>query len=580
VGRVVDTRDARLWTPGGGGTLRDALTFHPALFLAAKAVWWLIKRPWRALAVLGSVYAGVTIDYRVGIVVAGVAVVVMYLGGVIWSARGCSPASPEHVVKGAWRRQMLLWQWDRACEAMGLTGKGRDRGQAVPLSRVRIVPYGLDFEVRLGAVGHTVDEFRKVTDTLCAILGCEAAYVRRISATRCAVHATWGDATTRVITLQELPRGGNSELALGVAGDGGMASVKYYLSCLVTGLPGSGKSNTIWVMLHSLIEQGIPYRLRIIDPAGGVELSRLDPKNGSVNVKYYTSKGGKEAEKVIEQARDSMFARLSDMSKRGVRTHEPTVEEPLDITIIDELLLIQVILKKGADSPLAELLSIGRKARYVVWGMSQLTQVDAIGRVRDLFPQRLCYATKSREMTEASLGQGAEGDGAKCSRITEDEQGVGYQYRDGKRGYQRYRAAFVTDQEADLIAKGVLPDDGRQAQVAEMLTRADKWERDVAQARTAVYQYPLKDQERIGYVGIAINPNERLKEHYREDMWMHEIDVSRITVEWFPNRDAAKKRETQLIKQLQPPFNVKEAVLVGEVVDPSPVRRPSPRSKK
>jgi hypothetical protein len=43
-------------------------------------------------------------------------------------------------------------------------------------------------------------------------------------------------------------------------------------SLLVGGASESGKSNLVWYILSALNELQVPYRLWVIDPAGGVEL--------------------------------------------------------------------------------------------------------------------------------------------------------------------------------------------------------------------------------------------------------------------------------------------------------------------
>jgi S-DNA-T family DNA segregation ATPase FtsK/SpoIIIE len=103
------------------------------------------------------------------------------------------------------------------------------------------------------------------------------------------------------------------------------------------------------------------------------------------------------------------------------------------------------ILKKGFDSPLGEILTKGRKFGFIVWGCSQLSQKDVIGDVRDLFPQRICLAVPSADLTDAVLGAGAESDGARCSQIPTDTPGVGYMFKNGVRGFIKFRSMYLDD---------------------------------------------------------------------------------------------------------------------------------------
>jgi len=52
------------------------------------------------------------------------------------------------------------------------------------------------------------------------------------------------------------------------------------------------------------------------------------------------------------------------------------------------------------------ILTVGRKAAFTVCALSQLPQKDVIGDLRDLFPQRIALAMRSRSMTDAVLGPG------------------------------------------------------------------------------------------------------------------------------------------------------------------------------
>jgi hypothetical protein len=125
------------------------------------------------------------------------------------------------------------------------------------------------------------------------------------------------------------------------------------------------------------------------------------------------------------------------------------------MVIIDELLLLQAMLKKGVDSPLGEMLAVGRKAAYTLIGCSQLSQKEVIGDVRDLWPQRVALACRSRELTDAILGPGATAGGAEAHRISETMPGTGFKYVAGlHRGYVRFRGAYIPDEVADVIAAG------------------------------------------------------------------------------------------------------------------------------
>jgi hypothetical protein len=318
-------------------------------------------------------------------------------------------------------------------------------------------------------------------------------------------------------------RGGPSSpmITVGLTDRGRPAEANYRRSLLAAGETGSGKSYLIWAGLAGLQLARVPTRLRVIDPAGGVELAQLreagswvwtvlgqegDKPDGELVFPYrgglrrvievaqpvggipsavqkaagdenpvriclsclrqdrplfhvhaYTDRPSGAAG-IVEEQHTAMDARLRSMSSK-TRKHHPTRAEPLDLTVIDELLLLKSMLKKGIDSPMGEILAVGRKAAFFIWACSQLSQKETLGEIRDLFPQRVGLALRSRELTDAVLGSGASAQGALCHEIAEDMPGVGYRYYAGSRGYARFRGAYVPDDTIDLIARGVLLDD-------------------------------------------------------------------------------------------------------------------------
>ena len=227
------------------------------------------------------------------------------------------------------------------------------------------------------------------------------------------------------------------------------ASIVLNKSILIGGESGSGKSNLVWHLLDTLNQHTpiIHYRLHVIDPAGGVELNDLQ---GALVTHQYVDRG-KKANEVIRAFHKSMEERLSLMKQRGVKRHFPTKDEPLEICIIDELLLVKAALQADdVSSPMGETLAVGRKALHIVIGCSQLGQKDAVGAIRDLFPQRICLRTRTREATDTVLGSGATSAGAACHMIT--APGEGYVYTDTSEGYENVKAPFIPPHRTKQIA--------------------------------------------------------------------------------------------------------------------------------
>jgi S-DNA-T family DNA segregation ATPase FtsK/SpoIIIE len=218
-------------------------------------------------------------------------------------------------------------------------------------------------------------------------------------------------------------------------------------SVLVVGESGSGKSNLTWYLLNALNINGVAHRDYICDPKK-VELAEL--MAGRYTKAYADS--AEDSDKVIEKFHKDMLATFERMKSSGVRRITISDENPLHLLIIDELLLLRIA-RQGVDGPMGEILSAGRAAGYIVVANSQLGQVDAISRLRDLFPQRVCMATKSSDLTNAVLGPKAEERGARCTEIT--EKGVGYVYTDFSGAFQRFKPPFVDDEGIRAVAAGI-----------------------------------------------------------------------------------------------------------------------------
>ena len=215
-------------------------------------------------------------------------------------------------------------------------------------------------------------------------------------------------------------------------------------SILIGGESGSGKSNTLWTILTRLSKQTkLPFRLHVIDPAGGVELAQLEDSKYTLT---YTDRG-KDAKQIIEKMRDEMNDRLSSMKRNGLRKHIATEEEPLIVLVIDELLLLKPSLL-DATSELAEILAVGRKALYIVIGLTQLTQKDSLGPIRDLFPQRVAHRLPTRESSQAILGL-SEPSAHKLEKV-----GEGIVYRDGERGAKKFTSPLIKDKDTVLLSHG------------------------------------------------------------------------------------------------------------------------------
>lgn len=463
------------------------------------------------------------------------------------------------LITGILNSRKIDRDWLKAARAAGLTVPApNNQDQAPPLSNLTILSSTgktIEFHVNPGKIGRTARNIEDKLDTLLAVFGASQGNVTRLTPGTALVTIGWEERAsyrphsapytdTDTDTDQSRPMDLNP-LRIDLDNAGAGAYINLTTSCLIGGASESGKSNTVWHLLSELNRLQIPYRLSVIDPAGGVELNDLEQ---SSRTEAYVD-NARDVEKVVTKFRADMYDRFAWMKAQGIRTHLVTEERPLKILVIDELLLCADQLKGGAVSPMGDIISVGRKGRYIVWACSQLGQKDVIGSIRDLFPQRACLRTKTQEMTDAILGSGATGDGAKCHRIS--RPGQGYVFTDQTGDYQSFQAPLI--RETLAIANG-----GIAPPTIPVHTRNKKETNDQRPGRTFVYQlYDSPTTDIPCYVGISNNPRRRFAEHRNHPSgWFDSILSQRTEIREYSTREQALKVEALLIQQHNPKYNV------------------------
>lgn len=347
---------------------------------------------------------------------------------------------------------LLKKKWPRATVAAGLTEELTRRRVLVPRLYDVEISHPSGYQIRalvdMSTTGQTSRDLQRKIETVTSVLGAYQIRVEKITPSHSRitvyferpVQPTTHHNGETALDLEHFP------IHLDPTDDA--PTITLTTSILIGGASESGKSNLVWFILSQLNEYRIPYRLNVIDPAGGVELADLET---SPLTRQYVDRI-KDIPAVIDKFRRSMDQRLTVMKRRGVRRHFPTQAEPVEILIIDELLLCKSQLSGGdAASPLGEVLASGRKALHIVIANSQLGEKLIIGQIRDLFPQRLCLRTRSDDMTDTILGSNATADGASCHRIT--EKGEGYVFTDTSGVFERFHAPLV--QHTAAIAQGL-----------------------------------------------------------------------------------------------------------------------------
>jgi S-DNA-T family DNA segregation ATPase FtsK/SpoIIIE len=174
-------------------------------------------------------------------------------------------------------------------------------------------------------------------------------------------------------------------------------------------------------------------------------------------VHSYTSKIS-DAEKVLTEAAKAMDARLYTMGQRGQRVHKPTVDEPYDLVLCDEMLRMRAVLKKAHEGPMGDLLSQGAKASHTFMGLTQVGHADVLGPMRELIPLRFCLRTRTPEQTQTIVGGADLAQLMPAHRIPKSARGQAYALdEDAGDEVTRLRVMRITDEATEFIARGVMP---------------------------------------------------------------------------------------------------------------------------
>lgn len=92
----------------------------------------------------------------------------------------------------------------------------------------------------------------------------------------------------------------------------------------------------------------------------------------------------------------------------------------------------------------------------------------------------------------------------------------------------------------------------------------DEWFERVHGGEPTFVYLMYDEHEHLLYVGITNDLMTRMRSHYREKPWIEE--VSSLVTSLYPSREEAKARESRLIQELGPVYNVAENQSLENVV--------------
>jgi hypothetical protein len=336
------------------------------------------------------------------------------------------------------------------------------------LERVRLGQWGVTGEVdlhRLGMIAEDLGDHRKwLESTFLA-----ACTIEPRGYGRAVVEFRHTDPLSRPVTADSLPAARRRlHVVTRVDERGQPVEHDVILPRLVIGGQGSGKSTQLYAHLWALQQAGIPFRLRVFDAKGGMEL----PELREVAHAYESRATGWAT--FIGASLAALESRQGSLAARGWKKLVRFTEaEPLDILVVDELLT--VVSQRNATSgsgrhagtkagdAWAQYLSQGRAAGYTAFALTQLGQKELLGQARGLFPHLTVLRVPPTEkaIVDQLLGS-ADLYPAHLIPIGDWSAGIGYD-RTPEGRVVRTRGAVLTDEQWQQAVAQMATDKARRA---------------------------------------------------------------------------------------------------------------------
>lgn len=362
-------------------------------------------------------------------------------------------------VQRGWRR---WWVYDRRWRSTmihsGLVKRYRDVESVPRLRRLRCGRWGDRVVIGL-IVGQCTEDFERAAPQLAHSFGARCCRVRELGPSLLCLEFARGDPLARVIPALPVPEVVDlGAVAVGVREDGGSWRLRVLgTHLLIAGAIGSGKGSVLWSLLRGVapaIRDGVVV-VWAIDPKGGMELG---PGRG-----LFARFCGEEFVAMAELLDDAVTV-MRDRARRlsGLtRLHEPTVDEPLVLVVVDEVATLSAYLpdrklRERISHALGLLLTQGRAVGVSVVAALQDPRKEVLA-LRNLFPARVGLRLDELSQIDMVLGDGAREQGARCDRVPTGLPGVGYVRLDGVREPTRVRAAYVSDDDIAAMCADYAP---------------------------------------------------------------------------------------------------------------------------
>lgn len=363
------------------------------------------------------------------------------------------PASFSRVggpIRGWWWRGTVLRHWEEVAEQCRL-GHPEVR-------RTRVVWPHVRFTVR-PAVGHTAGTYEAASEALRMAVGASRLRVEHDGPRDLLLTFTIGDELRAPFAAEvSATEGLLTDVPLGKTERGGVWRLAVGPQTLVAGCSGSGKGSVFWSFAFALapgVHEG-RVQLHGIDLKGGMEIRMGDG--------LFTTSATDEASAVVSLERLVDLMRDRNRAYAGrLRSHDPTVEQPLHVVMIDELAALTAYctdrdVQRRAERAINLLCSQGRASGFIVFACLQDPRKEVIPS-RGLFTQMVGLRLKDLSETAMVLGEVAVQSGAHCHRITRGVPGTGYVVPEDGSPPMRVRAGYASDDAIrDVAARFAAPE--------------------------------------------------------------------------------------------------------------------------
>jgi len=408
----------------------------------SRGVWRIIRRAPGHICILAA------ISWWLGELVllsAGAALLVIVVGR-IWAVR--RPASFSRFA-GPFRGTAWRWRtrasWMEICVSCRLV-----RGEGPKLVKLSVRWPHARLVVR-PEVGQTISTFEDVADAIRA--GCGASRIRIEPAGPRDLELTFtiGDELRQAFPATVATSARVTKVLMGRTEQGDAWELPLGPHTLVAGCSGSGKGSVFWSLAFGLapaVRDGV-VQLHGIDLKGGMEVL--------MGEQLFTTTATDAAHAVVSLERLVREMTLRSRLYAGrIRSHEPSVDLPLHVVMIDELAALTAYcperdLQRRAEVALSLLCSQGRAPGFMVFACLQDPRKEVIP-ARGLFTQMVGLRLKDMSETAMVLGEVAVESGAHCHRITRDVPGTAYVLPEDGTHPIRVRAGYASDEAIRAVA--------------------------------------------------------------------------------------------------------------------------------